>query len=113
VELGVGRKQPPPGERRQRRENVMGALRRDEVALGIAKRRDQRMTAAEQQRREARQRAKPRDPLARLEARVAFEELFSCTTELHPAAGVERLDSLFLRGLRHLPLAFASVPAGV
>ncbi len=48
-------------------------------------------------------------PLARLEARVVFEELFSSTDALRPSpAGGERLTSLFLRGMRHLPVAFES-----
>jgi cytochrome P450 len=52
-------------------------------------------------------------PLARLEARVAFEELFARTGELRLSGDVERLTSLFLRGLRHMPLAFAPVAAAV
>ena len=49
-------------------------------------------------------------PLARLEARVAFEELLALRG-LERAGEAERIDSLFLRGMRHLPLAFE--PAGV
>ena len=42
-------------------------------------------------------------PLARLEARVAFEELFVRTRTLScNEDGVERMTALFLRGLRHL-----------
>jgi cytochrome P450 len=50
-------------------------------------------------------------PLARLEARVAFEELFASTAALHRVGGIERLTSLFLRGLRHMPVGFAPVAA--
>jgi cytochrome P450 len=45
-------------------------------------------------------------PLARLEARVAFEELFARTATLSRRGEVERLTSLFLRGLRHLPVGW-------
>ncbi len=44
-------------------------------------------------------------PLARLEARVAFEELLHLRG-LQRTGEAERIDSLFLRGLKHLPLAF-------
>lgn len=44
-------------------------------------------------------------PLARLEARVAFEELLRLRG-IERAGEAERIDSLFLRGLQHLPLAF-------
>ena len=43
-------------------------------------------------------------PLARLEARVAFEELVSRARAFELLAEPERLDSMFLRGLRSLPL---------
>ncbi len=49
-------------------------------------------------------------PLARLEARVAFEELFALRS-IERAGDPERIDSLFLRGMKHLPLAFE--PAAV
>ena len=49
-------------------------------------------------------------PLARLEARVAFEELLRLRN-IERAGEAERIDSLFLRGLKHLPLAFE--PAGL
>lgn len=53
-------------------------------------------------------------PLARLEARVAFEELFARTRSLQVHRdGIERLSSLFLRGLRHLPMAYEPVAATV
>jgi cytochrome P450 len=47
-------------------------------------------------------------PLARLEAKVAFEELFARTRDLRAKEGAEprRGDSMFLRGLESLPLAF-------
>jgi cytochrome P450 len=47
-------------------------------------------------------------PLARLEAKVAFEELFARTRGLRAQDGAEakRVDSMFLRGLGSLPLAF-------
>ncbi len=45
-------------------------------------------------------------PLARLEAKVAFEELFDRASNIAAAPGAERLDSLFLRGMRRLPLTF-------
>lgn len=44
-------------------------------------------------------------PLARLEAKVAFEELLRLRG-LERAGEPERIDSLFLRGMKHLPLAF-------
>ena len=44
-------------------------------------------------------------PLARLEARVAFEELFARFPRFDRTSNdVDRLDSMFLRGLRSLPL---------
>jgi cytochrome P450 len=43
-------------------------------------------------------------PLARLEARVAFEELFARARRFEQAAEPARLDSMFLRGLTSLPL---------
>lgn len=49
-------------------------------------------------------------PLARLEAKVAFEELLRLRN-IERAGTPERIDSVFLRGLKHLPLAFA--PADV
>lgn len=53
-------------------------------------------------------------PLARLEARVAFEELFARTRSLEMQRdGVERLSSLFLRGLRHVPVSYEPVAATV
>jgi len=44
-------------------------------------------------------------PLARLEAKVAFEELFGRFQAFEQATAIERIDSMFLRGLRSLPLA--------
>jgi cytochrome P450 len=44
-------------------------------------------------------------PLARLEARVAFEELFARFTTFSPTAEPTRIESMFLRGLRTLPLS--------
>jgi cytochrome P450 len=44
-------------------------------------------------------------PLARLEAKVAFEELLRLRG-IARAGTAERIDSLFLRGLKHLPLSF-------
>jgi cytochrome P450 len=43
-------------------------------------------------------------PLARLEARVAFEELFGRYGSFEATPGAERIDSMFLRGMKHLPL---------
>ena len=44
-------------------------------------------------------------PLARLEARVAFEELFARFGAFERTSnGIDRIDSMFLRGLRSLPL---------
>ena len=49
-------------------------------------------------------------PLARLEAKVALEEILMRMPELSTkGAAVERLDSFFLRGLRSLPLGFTPV----
>jgi cytochrome P450 len=46
-------------------------------------------------------------PLARLEARVAFEELFVRTRNLRSnGSEPKRIDSMFLRGLGSLPIAF-------
>ncbi len=45
-------------------------------------------------------------PLARLEARVAFEELLGRTREIELRPGAARLDSLFLRGMVSLPMSF-------
>lgn len=48
-------------------------------------------------------------PLARLEARVAFEELIERFPDLHrTAAEFERVDSPFLRGIKRMPLAFTA-----
>ena len=46
-------------------------------------------------------------PLARLEARVAFEELLRLRN-IERTGEAERIESLFLRGLQHLPLSFAA-----
>jgi cytochrome P450 len=51
-------------------------------------------------------------PLARLEAKVAFEELLQLRG-IKRAGDAERIDSLFLRGLKHLPLAFEPAPVPV
>jgi cytochrome P450 len=48
-------------------------------------------------------------PLARLEAKVAFEEFFARTRNHRLAAEPIRIDHVFLRGLRHLPLSFDPV----
>jgi cytochrome P450 len=50
-------------------------------------------------------------PLARLEARVALEEVLRRMPDLRPAGEPERMQSIFLRGLRHLPLAFEPTAA--
>lgn len=51
-------------------------------------------------------------PLARLEARVAFEELVERFPELHRThEPFERVDSPFLRGIKRFPLAFEATPA--
>ncbi len=47
-------------------------------------------------------------PLARLESRVALEVLFREVKELRAAGPVERIPSPVLRGLRSLPVSFAS-----
>jgi cytochrome P450 len=48
-------------------------------------------------------------PLARLEARIAFEAMFERLGKLRTAGAVERVDSFFLRGLSRMPLAFEAV----
>jgi len=51
-------------------------------------------------------------PLARLEARVMFEELFARTVGFRRIdAPLARVNSLFLRGLTSLPFAFEPAPA--
>jgi cytochrome P450 len=45
-------------------------------------------------------------PLARLEAKVAFEELFSRTSAIERAGEAQRIDSIFLRGMKSLPVQF-------
>ena len=46
-------------------------------------------------------------PLARLEAKVALEELLTRIPRFaRKSAAIERLDSIFLRGLKQLPLTF-------
>jgi|CXWL01.1.fsa_nt_gi cytochrome P450 len=52
-------------------------------------------------------------PLARLEARVAFEELLSRTQDIELLPGAARLDSLFLRGMVSLPMTFRAAPRQV
>lgn len=52
-------------------------------------------------------------PLARLEAKVALEELFARTSDLERSDGAERIDSLFLRGMKHLPLTFRAASVHV
>jgi cytochrome P450 len=47
-------------------------------------------------------------PLARLEAKVAFEELLNRCDDIEMAGEPERLESLFLRGMRKLPLGFTA-----
>lgn len=47
--------------------------------------------------------------LARLEARVALEELLSQTAALDPAGDAERVASIVFRGPTKLPLHFRSV----
>ncbi len=52
-------------------------------------------------------------PLARLEAKVVFEELFGRFSEIRRAGDgrPQRIDSLFLRGLRSLPVTYAPARA--
>jgi cytochrome P450 len=45
--------------------------------------------------------------LARMEARIAFTELVDRFGSWALAGAVDRLPSLFMRGIVHLPLAFA------
>jgi cytochrome P450 len=45
-------------------------------------------------------------PLARLEAKVAFEELFAATRNIRTDGEGQRIDSLMLRGMKTLPIAF-------
>ena len=48
-------------------------------------------------------------PLARLEAKVALEELLTRIPRFaRKSAAIERLDSIFLRGLKELPLTFGA-----
>jgi len=47
-------------------------------------------------------------PLARLEAKVAFEELFARAKNIERAGEVVRQDHMFLRGLTSMPVAFSS-----
>lgn len=50
-------------------------------------------------------------PLARLEARVVFEELIERFPDLHRThEPLERVDSPFLRGVKRMPLAFEAAP---
>jgi cytochrome P450 len=46
-------------------------------------------------------------PLARLEAKVAFEELFARTKRIERAGEPVRADHMFLRGLTSMPVTFA------
>jgi cytochrome P450 len=52
-------------------------------------------------------------PLARLEAKVVFEELFARVGEISAAGEMVRNDSLFLRGLKRFPLAFTPARVSV
>jgi cytochrome P450 len=45
-------------------------------------------------------------PLARLEAKVAFEELFAAAGNIRLTGNASRIDSLMLRGMQALPIAF-------
>ncbi len=47
-------------------------------------------------------------PLARLEAKVAFEELFARAKNIERAGAPVRADHMFLRGLTSMPVAFAA-----
>jgi cytochrome P450 len=46
--------------------------------------------------------------LARMEARMAFAHLLTHFSGWQPAGEIERLPSQFMRGIVHLPLAFAT-----
>jgi cytochrome P450 len=50
-------------------------------------------------------------PLARLEARVAFEELFASTRNITMKGDGSRIDSIFLRGMQTLPIEFEPAAA--
>lgn len=53
-------------------------------------------------------------PLARLEARVAFEALIECFPDLRRTGKpIERVDSPFLRGIKRMPLAFDTVAVAI
>jgi cholest-4-en-3-one 26-monooxygenase len=51
--------------------------------------------------------------LARIEIRVMFEHLLDRLPDLHQAGDVQRLQSQFINGVKHLPVAFTpSAPLG-
>jgi cholest-4-en-3-one 26-monooxygenase len=51
--------------------------------------------------------------LARMEIRVMFEHLLDRLPDLHQAGEVQRLQSQFINGVKHLPVAFTpSAPVG-
>jgi cholest-4-en-3-one 26-monooxygenase len=51
--------------------------------------------------------------LARMEIRVMFEHLLDRLPDIHQAGEVQRLQSLFINGVKHLPVAFTpSAPVG-